>query len=145
MVSTTGRTTRGASLRFYAEIAASVEFFLVQFSLEYLLAASHKTLYWDTLAIVLPVPLYRMESVPLCAAGLFKRVRRFPVPASTKDFFVRLHLEVLPVKKLQRKLGELKASYREDRHPADTGGFNISSPTARALDFLRRWKFCRFI
>ncbi|KAG0425927.1 hypothetical protein HPB47_026920 [Ixodes persulcatus] len=54
--------------------------------------------HWDTLAIVLPVPLYRMESVPLCAAGLFKRVRRFPVPASTKDFFVRLHLEVLPVK-----------------------------------------------
>ncbi|KAM7285059.1 hypothetical protein ISCGN_032033 [Ixodes scapularis] len=98
MVSTTGRTTRGAGLRFYAEIAASVEFFLVHFSWEYLLAASRKTLYWDTLAIVLPVPLYRMETVPLCAAGLFKRVRRFPVPASTKDFFVRLHLEVLPVK-----------------------------------------------
>ncbi|KAM7293560.1 hypothetical protein ISCGN_026690 [Ixodes scapularis] len=98
MVSTTGRTTRGAGLRFYAEIAASVEFFLVHFSWEYLLATSRKTLYWDTLVIVLPVPLYRMETVPLCAAGLFKRVRRFPVPASTKDFFVRLHLEVLPVK-----------------------------------------------
>ncbi|KAG0437858.1 hypothetical protein HPB47_017254 [Ixodes persulcatus] len=98
MVSTTGRTTRGAGLRFYAEIAASVEFFLVHFSWEYFLAASRKTLYWDTLAIVLPVPLYRMEPVPLCAAGLFKRVQRFPVPASTKDFFIRLHLEVLPVK-----------------------------------------------
>ncbi|KAM7282734.1 hypothetical protein ISCGN_002857 [Ixodes scapularis] len=98
MVGTTGRNTRGADLRFYAEIAASVEFFLVHFSWEYLFAASRKTLYWDTLAIVLPVPLYRMETAPPCAAGLFERVRRFPVPASTKDFFVRLHLEVLPVK-----------------------------------------------
>ncbi|KAM7284022.1 hypothetical protein ISCGN_001125 [Ixodes scapularis] len=103
MVSTTGRTTRGVGLRFYAEIATSVESFLVHFSWEYLLAASRKTLYWDTLAIVLPVavPLYKMEPVLLCAAGLFKRVRRFPVPASTKDFFVRLHFEVLPVKEHQ--------------------------------------------
>ncbi|KAM7313996.1 hypothetical protein ISCGN_003781 [Ixodes scapularis] len=98
MVSTTGRTTRGAGLRFYAEIAASVEFFQVYFSSEYLLAASRKTLYWDTLAIVLPVPLYKMKPVPLSAAGLFKRVRRFLVPAPTKDFFVPHHLEVLPVK-----------------------------------------------
>ncbi|CAN7937542.1 unnamed protein product [Ixodes hexagonus] len=98
MVSTTGRTTRGAGLRFYAEIASSVEFFLVHFSWEYLLTASRMTLYWYTLAIVLPAPLYRSEPAPQCAAGLFKQVRRHPVPATTKDFFVRLHLEVLPVK-----------------------------------------------
>ncbi|CAN7987340.1 unnamed protein product, partial [Ixodes hexagonus] len=63
-----------------------------------LLTASRNTLYWDTLAIVLPAPLYRSEPAPQCAAGLFKQVRRLPVPATTKDFFVRLHLEVLPVK-----------------------------------------------
>ncbi|KAG0418604.1 hypothetical protein HPB47_004716 [Ixodes persulcatus] len=83
VVSATGRTTGGAGLRFFAEIAASVEFVLGHFSWDYLLAGSRKTL---------------MEPVPPCAAGLFKRVRRFPVPASTKDVFVRLHLEVLPVK-----------------------------------------------
>ncbi|KAG0425165.1 hypothetical protein HPB47_027659 [Ixodes persulcatus] len=92
------RGSAGGYRSLIEQIAASVEFFLVLFSWGYLLAASRKTLYWDTLAIVLPVPLYRMEPVPLCGAELFKRVRRFPVPASTKDFFVPLHLEVLPVK-----------------------------------------------
>ncbi|KAG0430797.1 hypothetical protein HPB47_022362 [Ixodes persulcatus] len=84
MASTTGRTTKGAGLRFYAEI--------------YLMTASRKKLYWDTLEVLLPVPLYRTVPAPKCASGLFKQVRKLPVPATSKDFFVRLHLGVLPVK-----------------------------------------------
>lgn len=42
MVSTTGRITRGANLRFYTGIASSIEFSLDLFSWEYLLTISGK-------------------------------------------------------------------------------------------------------
>ncbi|CAN7945871.1 unnamed protein product [Ixodes pacificus] len=64
----------------------------------YLMTASRKKLYWDTLEVLLPAPLYRTVPAPQCASGLFKQVRKLPVPATSKDFFVRLHLGVLPVK-----------------------------------------------
>ncbi|KAG0445456.1 hypothetical protein HPB47_014924 [Ixodes persulcatus] len=100
IASTTGRTTKGAGLRFYAEIAISIEFFffLVHLSWEYLMTASRKKLYWDTLEVLLPAPLYRTAPAPQCASGLFKQVRKLPVSVTSKDFFVRLHLGVLPVK-----------------------------------------------
>ncbi|CAN8017417.1 unnamed protein product [Ixodes persulcatus] len=64
----------------------------------YLMTASRKKLYWDTLEGLLPAPLYRTVPSPQCASGLFKQVRKLPVPATSMDFFVRLHLGVLPVK-----------------------------------------------
>ncbi|CAN8033127.1 unnamed protein product [Ixodes persulcatus] len=60
--------------------------------------APKEKLRWDTLEVLLPAPLYRTVPAPQCASGLFKQVRKLPVPATSKDFFVRLHLGVLPVK-----------------------------------------------
>ncbi|KAM7299267.1 alpha-(1,6)-fucosyltransferase-like, partial [Ixodes scapularis] len=56
------------------------------------MTASRKKLYWDTLEVLLPAPLYRTVSAPQSASGLFKQVRKLPVQATSKDFFVRLHL-----------------------------------------------------
>ncbi|KAM7307410.1 hypothetical protein ISCGN_011046 [Ixodes scapularis] len=98
MVTTSGRTAKAAALRFYSEIAASIEFFLARFSWDYLATVGKRKLYWDTISVTFPSPLYRPPPVPDGTAGLFKLVRRLPVPAASKDFFVRMHLEVLPVK-----------------------------------------------
>ncbi|CAN7942975.1 unnamed protein product, partial [Ixodes hexagonus] len=74
------------------------KFFLVHFSWEYLLTVTRKKLYWDTLTLVLPVPLYRQCASAPSPSDVFKQLRRLPVPTSSKDFFVRFHVEVLPVK-----------------------------------------------
>ncbi|KAM7294437.1 uncharacterized protein ISCGN_023943 [Ixodes scapularis] len=98
MVTTSGRTAKAAALRFYSEIAASIEFFLARFSWDYLATVGKRKLYWDTISVTFPSHLYRPPPVPDGTAGLFKLVRRLPVSAASKDFFVRMHLEVLPVK-----------------------------------------------
>ncbi|KAM7285004.1 hypothetical protein ISCGN_031994 [Ixodes scapularis] len=98
MVTTSGRTAKAAALRFYSEIAASIEFFLARFSWDYLATVGKRKLYWDTISVTFPSPLYRPPPVLDGTAGLFKLVRRLPVSAASKDFFVRMHLEVLPVK-----------------------------------------------
>ncbi|CAN8002305.1 unnamed protein product [Ixodes pacificus] len=98
MVSTTSRATTSRHLRYYKEVADSIRFFLVHFSWEYLLTVKRKTLYWDTDSAVLPVPLYRQRVNAPNSFDVFKQLRKLPVPTSSKDFFVRFHVEVLPVK-----------------------------------------------
>ncbi|CAN8010014.1 unnamed protein product, partial [Ixodes pacificus] len=98
MVSTTSRATTSRHLRYYKEVADSIRFFLVHFSWEYLLTVKRKTLYWDTVSAVLPVPLYRQRVNAPNSSDVFKQLRKLPVPTSSKDFFVRFHVEVLPVK-----------------------------------------------
>ncbi|KAM7293424.1 hypothetical protein ISCGN_026554 [Ixodes scapularis] len=98
MVSTSGRTAKAAALRFYSEIAEAIQFFLALFSWDYLTTITKRKLYWDTVAATFPPPLYRPPPVPDGAARLFRFVRRLPAPTATKDFFVRMHMEVLPVK-----------------------------------------------
>ncbi|KAM7294320.1 hypothetical protein ISCGN_023826 [Ixodes scapularis] len=98
MVSTSGRTAKAAALRFYSEIAEAIQFFLALFSWDYLTTITKRKLYWDTVAATFPPPLYRPPPVPEGAARLFRFVRRLPAPTATKDFFVRMHMEVLPVK-----------------------------------------------
>ncbi|KAM7288195.1 hypothetical protein ISCGN_028463 [Ixodes scapularis] len=98
MVSTCGRTAKAAALRFYSEIAEAIQFFLALFSWDYLTTVTKRKLYWDTVAATFPPPLYRPPPVPDGAARLFRFVRRLPTPTATKDFFVRMHMDVLPVK-----------------------------------------------
>ncbi|CAN8002270.1 unnamed protein product [Ixodes hexagonus] len=105
MVTTSGRTTKAAALRFYSEIAASIEFFLARFSWDYLATAGKRKLYWDTISVTFPPPLYRPPPVPDGTAGLLKLVRRLPVSAASKYFFVHMHLEVLPVKAWMHRRG----------------------------------------
>ncbi|KAM7304867.1 hypothetical protein ISCGN_014767 [Ixodes scapularis] len=103
MVSTSGRTAKAAALRFYSEIAEAIQFFLALDLANYLatpctLVVIRSGLYWDTVAATFPPPLYRPPPLPDGAARLFRFVRRLPAPTATKDFFVRMHMEVLPVK-----------------------------------------------
>ncbi|XP_042143687.1 uncharacterized protein LOC121834023 [Ixodes scapularis] len=98
MVSTSGRTTKGAALRFYKEIASSIEFLQAQFSWEYLATVGKRRLYWDAVSASFPPPLYRQPPTPDDATRLYKLVRILPIPVATRDFFVRMHMEVLPVK-----------------------------------------------
>ncbi|CAN7976889.1 unnamed protein product [Ixodes persulcatus] len=48
MVSTSGRTARAATLRFYSEIAEAIQFFSALFSWDYLTTVAKRKLYWDT-------------------------------------------------------------------------------------------------
>ncbi|KAM7311498.1 hypothetical protein ISCGN_008405 [Ixodes scapularis] len=98
MVSTSGRTTKGAALRFYKEIASSIEFLQAQFSWECLATVGKRRLYWDAVSASFPPPLYRQPPTPDDATRLYKLVRILPIPVATRDFFVRMHMEVLPVK-----------------------------------------------
>ncbi|CAN7945740.1 unnamed protein product [Ixodes hexagonus] len=107
MVSTTGRTSQSRQLSFYKQVADSIKFLLVHFLWEYLLTVTRKKLYWDTLALVLPVPLYRQCASAPSPSDVFKQLRKLPVPTSSKDFFVRFHVEVLPVKVWLDKKGFL--------------------------------------
>lgn len=91
-------SSRSRILKFYKEIEAAIKFFKDRFSDEYLDKVKRKTLYWDTLDMLIPVPLYRMWGGTAVESDVFKRLRRYPVRTATKNFFLRLHLRVLPVK-----------------------------------------------
>lgn len=85
-------------LRYYKEIADAVKYFEERFSAEYLGKVKRKRLYWDTIDLVMPPPLYRDGFSEVENADLFRRLRSYPVRTTTKDFFLRFHTEVLPVK-----------------------------------------------
>lgn len=89
---------RSRVLKFYKEIADATEFFEARFSREYIDKVKRKTLYWDTLESMTPPPLYRISAEGVCKSDVFQRLRRYPVKMGSKNFFLRLHWEVLPVK-----------------------------------------------
>lgn len=86
-----------SGLGFYKEIRTSLSFFEARYSWEYLSTVKRKALYWDTVRSVFPPPLYRQGFEDRAGGDVLKRIRKLPVPTSTKDFFVRFHIEVLPV------------------------------------------------
>lgn len=93
------------TLRYYREIRDAVRFFEQRFSWEYLNRVKRKRLYWDTLDLVMPPPIYR-QMFPQCeTSDVFKRLMAYPVRPGTKDFFVRFHTEVLPVKTWEQQKG----------------------------------------
>ncbi|CAN7949974.1 unnamed protein product [Ixodes pacificus] len=92
-------------LKFYKEIEAAIEFFNARFSEEYLKKVKRKTLYWDTLDLLTPPPLYRVVDGSNVESDVFQRLRRYPVKTSTKNIFARFHFEVLPVKTWRIKKG----------------------------------------
>ncbi|CAN8006644.1 unnamed protein product [Ixodes hexagonus] len=97
-VSTEEASPRAPLLRFYREVEDAIDFFQSRFSWDYLMQVNRKTLYWDTIDQVIPPPLYRPPDGSLGESPVFKRLRKYPVKTSTKDFFVKFHMEVLPVK-----------------------------------------------
>ncbi|KAM7291028.1 hypothetical protein ISCGN_027603 [Ixodes scapularis] len=98
-------SARSRVLKFYKEKAAAIEFFETRYSREYLQKVKKKKLYWDTLDSLTPPPLYRMSAGGVIKSNVFQRLRRYPVRVGTKNFFVRLHWEVLPVKTWSAKKG----------------------------------------
>lgn len=98
IVTTDARALSSPSVEFYKEVAASIKFFEEKFSWDYLMAVRKKTLYWDTVTSMFPAPLYRQKYSSVTPRDALKRVRKLPLPTGSKDFFVRFHLEVLPVK-----------------------------------------------
>lgn len=92
-------TSRARVLRYYKETAAAIRYFEARFSGEYLQKVKRKTLYWDTLDMLYPPPIYRSCVGDIAVSkDVFHRVRRYPVKIAMKNFFVRFHFEVLPVK-----------------------------------------------
>lgn len=98
VVTSASCSVRSPCLRFYEEIAESIQFFSLHFSWEYLNKVTPKTLYWDSISKLFPPPLYRLNMVETKGKCVFRRLRKMPVARSTKDFFIKFHAEVLPVK-----------------------------------------------
>lgn len=95
---------RSPGLSFYKEVAEALHFFESRFSWDYLATVKKRKLYWDTIALVLPTPLYRRCQHPKGTEGVLKTVRRLKIPTSSKNLFFRFHWETLPVKTwLKRK------------------------------------------
>ncbi|CAN7990959.1 unnamed protein product [Ixodes hexagonus] len=90
--------SRAHVLKFYREIAAAKEFFQTRFSDDYLKKVKKRHLYWDTIDLIMPPPLYRGMSKTVVKSDVFHRLRRYPVRTAIKNFFLRFHFEVLPVK-----------------------------------------------
>ncbi|XP_064463656.1 uncharacterized protein LOC135374632 [Ornithodoros turicata] len=100
IVSTKGGVPNTRVLGFYREIQKSITFFCEKFSWDYLSKVKKKKLYWDTVSSSFPPPLYRRsynETPGEHGQDVLRRVRRLPIPTSTNDFFVRFHVEVVPV------------------------------------------------
>lgn len=91
-------TRLAQSVKFYREIAAAKVFFEARFSHEYLQNVKRKTLYWDTLDLITPTPMYRLFAGRAVDSDVLLRLRRYPVRTAIKNFFTRFHFEVLPVK-----------------------------------------------
>lgn len=94
-------------LRYYKEIAEAVKFFESRFSKDYLSKVKRKRLYWDTIDLVMPLPLYRSGFSEADGSDVFRRLRRYPVRQGIKDLFIRFHMEVLPVKTWEENKGFL--------------------------------------
>uniref|UniRef100_A0A4D5RIU9 Putative tick transposon n=1 Tax=Ixodes scapularis TaxID=6945 RepID=A0A4D5RIU9_IXOSC len=104
IVSTEEASMKAPVLRFYKEINDAIHFFHARFSWDYLIQVNRKRLYWDTVDLVIPPPMYRPPPGNSEGSSVFKKLRKFPVKTSIKDFFVKFHVEVLPVKTwLERK------------------------------------------
>lgn len=86
------------TLRFYKEIEGSLKFFEDRYSWDYLVNTNAKQIYWETLSSLLPCPLYRTPPVAEAGVDVLKRVKSLPISTASKDFFTRLHCEILPVK-----------------------------------------------
>lgn len=105
VVTSESRTFKKTPRAFYKEVGAAITYLETMFSWEYLGEVKRKKLYWDTVEKVLPVPLYRQRPLTTEAENVFRRLRRLRVPTGTKDFFVKFHCEVLPVKTWLRRKG----------------------------------------
>ncbi|CAN7977210.1 unnamed protein product [Ixodes persulcatus] len=57
-----------------------------------------KYLYCDRVYLLIPPPLYRSFPGSADKSDGFRRLRRYPVRTAVKNFFLRFHFEVLPVK-----------------------------------------------
>ncbi|XP_064481691.1 uncharacterized protein LOC135394724 [Ornithodoros turicata] len=97
---TTTQTTAldKTTLTFYREMKLSIRFFLEILTWEYLATVKKKKLYWDTVAMMYPPPLYRQNFTEISPRDVLKRIKYLPIPTSSKDFFVKFHIEVLPAK-----------------------------------------------
>ncbi|CAN8026492.1 unnamed protein product [Ixodes persulcatus] len=84
--------------RFFKEINEAIHFFHARFSWDYLIQVNRKRLYWDTVDLVIPPPLYRPPQRNSEGSRVFKKLRKYSIKTSIKDFFVKFHVEVLPVK-----------------------------------------------
>ncbi|XP_077527916.1 uncharacterized protein LOC144139456 [Haemaphysalis longicornis] len=89
---------RSRVLKFYRELEQAVRFFEERFSRDYLMEVKRKSLYWDTIDMLFPAPLYRSRMDSTLVSDVLKRLPRLPVKVAVKDFFIRFHVEVLPVK-----------------------------------------------
>ncbi|XP_070376824.1 uncharacterized protein [Dermacentor albipictus] len=96
---------RARTLKFYREVEQAARFFEQRFSQEYLKNVKRKSLYWNTIDMLFPPPLYRSRVGSQLESDVFKRLPKYPVKTAIKDFFVRLHVEVLPVKTWLRNKG----------------------------------------
>lgn len=90
--------TRGTLSSFWREIVSAYQVLKSRFSLEYLGTVARKRLYKDLLDVFLPIPLYRSIYQLGQERDVLKRVRKMPVRASSKTFFLQLHTGTLPVK-----------------------------------------------
>ncbi|CAN8015712.1 unnamed protein product [Ixodes persulcatus] len=90
--------SRARVLKFYPEIAAAKEFFQTRFSDEYLQKVKKKSLYWDTVDLLIPPPFCRSFPGSAEKSDVFRRLLRYPVRTAVKNCFLRFHFEVLPVK-----------------------------------------------
>lgn len=108
-VSTEEASRRAPVLRFYKEIEDAITFFQSRFSWDYLIQANRKKLYWDTIDLVIPPPMYRSPPESVEGSTVFKKLRKYPVKTCIKDFFVKFHTEVLPVKTWLENKGFLLA------------------------------------
>ncbi|CAN7939239.1 unnamed protein product [Ixodes hexagonus] len=77
-------------LKFYKEIAAAIEFFKARFSEEYLKKVNRKTLYWDTLDLLTPPPLYRVVDGSSVESDVFSTVAEIPRQNKYQKLFCAL-------------------------------------------------------
>lgn len=95
----TSHTLRNVAVKgFMREVVDSVRFLRAHFSVDYLSDVSRKKLYKDLIYVMCPTPIYRSAYHLGQERNVLKRVKGFPVKASTKTFFFMLHCGTLPVK-----------------------------------------------
>lgn len=75
---------------FMREVYFSISFLTVRFSKDYLFTVSRKNLYKDLISMLFPPPFYRSVYITLPGHDVLARVRKMPVPPSTKTFFLQI-------------------------------------------------------
>ncbi|CAN8019831.1 unnamed protein product [Ixodes persulcatus] len=98
IVSTEEASMKAPVLRFFKDINEAIDFFHARFSWDYVIQENRKRLYWDTVDLVIPPPLYRPPQGNSEGSRVLNKLRKYPVKTSNKDFFVKFHVEALPVK-----------------------------------------------